>query len=114
MWLSQQAAVYKTRAVTWHPIVLASDKMRHFLEINPLCEDISIPVFASSLSSLPPIFVDVNVRIDSRVKLPKNARAALSSDRKSECLSLAADAFGLADLPTASHKSTKSKSHVFW
>lgn len=88
--------------------------MKEFLKKNPLCEDISIPLLASLLSSVPPIFVDVAVRIDSRVKLPKKAMTALSSDQKSECLSLATDAVGIAVLPMASHKSTKSKSHVFW
>lgn len=114
MWLSQQAAIYKTRANTGHPVVLASEQMRLFLEKNPVCEDIAIPILASSLSPVPPIFVDVKVRIDSRVKLPEAARAALSIDQKSVCLSLAADTFRLADLPIASHKSTRAKSHVFW
>jgi hypothetical protein len=114
MGITEQVAVYKAHAATSHALVLASDKLEHFLKLNPLCEDISIPVMASALSPVPPIFVDVAIRIDSRVKLPRNARAALSGDQKSDCLSLAADAFGLSDLPTASHKSTKSKSHVFW
>jgi hypothetical protein len=114
MGITQQVALYGAHAARSHALVIASDRHQHFLKMNPFCEDISIPVFASSLSPVPPIFVDVAVRVDSRVKLPENARAALSSDQKSECLSLAADAFGLTDLPTASHKSTKSKSHVFW
>lgn len=114
MWLVQQAAIYKTRGGTWHTTVQNTEKILHFLEKNSQCEDIAIPVLASSLSPVPPIFVDVKVKIDSRVRLPKKARAALSGDQKSECLSLAADALGLSDLSVASHKSTKSKSHVFW
>ena len=91
-------------------------ELQEYLSKNSHCEDISIPLFHSFLQPIPPIFIDVNVKIKTNVRLPKWSilSGKLNIVEKNKCLSEVAKILNLKHLSKASHKSTKAATHLFW
>ena len=91
-------------------------ELQEYLSKNSHCKDISIPLFHSFLQPIPPIFIDVNVKIKTNVRLPKWSilSGKLNIVEKNRCLSEVAKILNLKHLSKASHKSTKAATHLFW
>lgn len=90
-------------------------RLKDFLLKNSLCEDISIPLLATVLSSVPPIFIEVPIKIMSEAG--SSGSSMLQKQQQSvsdDCVSSIADITGLEGLPLSSHKSTMAKNHIFW
>ena len=90
-------------------------QLKDFLSKNSICEDISISLLAAWLSPVPPIFIEVPIKImsgagSSGSSMLKKQKQSISDD----CISTIADIIGLEGLPLSSHKSTMAKNHIFW
>ena len=90
--------------------------LKSYLSNNHICEDFSIPLFASFLQLNPPIFVDININIKPNIKLLKHSTSSslLSINEKNRCFTEITNILGITDLPLASYKSTNAKTHIFW
>ena len=85
-----------------------------YLAQNPLCEDIAIPLYSSSLSGVPPVFVDVRVSIKHHAYSKQESLRPLNTTQKNKCLTALMNILDIKELPLATHKSTVAKSHLFW
>lgn len=85
-----------------------------YLALNPLCEDIAIPLYSSSMTPVPPVFVDVPVTIKKHALSKEESLRVLNAAQKNKCLTALINVLDIKDLPLATHKSTVAKSHVFW